>query len=572
MRVLLVHPEDSPELAPWSEASWDLIVDLGWSGTYAYAELSRRLRCEVISLYGLLDHAVHRDRLRELNSVGLGQIVDSEGIDWWEVYSANLDHTLSQLLMIAALADRIPVNADVFTTRAHPASRTLSILLKREIKVFSNNSPHGPTQGLAKKLRTLRPSQILEIAGDKWDTDYQLRRLWTRRHRASTESLVLFPSAYQNVSRIQIAYARMLPERRFILVVTRRNGRIDVPANVEVRSLAAYAPTVAASTELERSDLLRRWESLKLARLYSHALLLVGLQEGAFVPFEKLLRDGLRIRDAWNIVFANEPVAAVLSGDENNEFTRLPSILARSRRIRTLACDHGALNLTLALRTPCAEIYLAAGEMARDYMVNWCGLEADRVTVGAPDTNQGSNPPLTQQAKDWIVFFSTPQEIAGGRTQVLYSEILPELCGLAARTKRKVIVKLHPFESRAARGALIENLLGAPDRALIELRDGPIKSELLERAWFTITVNSSVAVASTMAQVPCFLCDWFDGGWYDYGKQFAKFSAAYPLDSPEQIREIPERLSRIRITDATRNQLHSPVNAARLDSLLFGDQ
>jgi len=143
------------------------------------------------------------------------------------------------------------------------------------------------------------------------------------------------------------------------------------------------------------------------------------------------------------------------------------------------------------------------------------------------------------------------------------------LCAVASEANRKVVVKLHPFESLQIRKAMIDRVVTAANRGLIELRQGPMSQELLERAWFTITVNSSVAVESTMNGVPCFLCAWFDGDWSDYGKQLAKYSAGHPLSSPREIRGIPERLDQIKITDATQQALRSPVNPGVLDAILF---
>jgi hypothetical protein len=207
--------------------------------------------------------------------------------------------------------------------------------------------------------------------------------------------------------------------------------------------------------------------------------------------------------------------------------------------------------------------------MAQNYMVEWCGLSASGVVVGAPQNAHGFALQKRERRRDWIVFFSSPYEISSGRTQGFYSEILPELCALASKTNCKVIVKLHPFESLQIRRAMIDRAVTGANRGLVELRQGPMSSDLLERAWFTITVNSSVAVESTMNGVPCFLCAWFDADWSDYGKQLAKYSAGLPLSSPPEIRSIPERINRINITDVTRRALHSPINPASLDAILF---
>ena len=94
--------------------------------------------------------------------------------------------------------------------------------------------------------------------------------------------------------------------------------------------------------------------------------------------------------------------------------------------------------------------------------------------------------------------------------------------------------------------------------------------DLFARAWCSLTVESSVAVESTLNGVPCFLCSWFDASWYDYGKQFAKYSAGYPLDSPQRIREIPDLLKQFQITEASCRRLHTSISPEHLESVLSG--
>jgi hypothetical protein len=215
-------------------------------------------------------------------------------------------------------------------------------------------------------------------------------------------------------------------------------------------------------------------------------------------------------------------------------------------------------------------MYLVSGDMARDYMISWCGLPADQIAVGGPQKGHGSVPSAEQKRRDWIVFFSEQYELFSARTQMLYSELLPELCFLARQTNRKVIVKLHPFETLRVRRAMIDTALSEEDRALVEMREGPMTPDLFERAWFTVAVESSVAVESTMNGVPCFLCGWFDASWYDYAKQFVKFSAGYRLDSPKGIRQIPRLVKEITITSATRRALYAAISPGFLDLILFG--
>ncbi len=573
MKILLVHPHDSVEAGIWADTRWDLVVDLGWSGREAYSRQSERLGFRVFSIYDFLDHAQHRDRLREILALGLDQLVDAESVDWWETFSVYPYHQLEKLLLLSALAEQIPADAEIFTTRRHFAIRALSLLLNREIKSFSvEHKSHFKerAQRYVTAAFALRPSQMIEIAFDKWDTDYRFRRHFARSAKQSQTPAVLLPSAYANVSRAQIAYARMLPHRRFLLVITRRNGSIqELPANVELRSLASYASPVLPATEKECAGLLARWQDLQNNVFEINPVLRLARKLHVFDDFANFLRRGLHVRDAWREVFAREPITTMLSADENNPYTRLPIVLAASRKLRTVSCDHGALNMTLGIRRLCSEAYLVKGNMARDYSIGWCGLSPDKIVVGGPREAQ----PLSvsnQAQRDWIVFYSEAYELSSGRTQAFYAELLPELCRLASLTKRKIIVKLHPFESRRVRKLFVDRVLSAEQRSLVKLRVGPMARDLFERAWCSLTVESSVAVESTLNGVPCFLCGWFDASWYDYGKQYAKFSAGYTLDSPQRVREIPKLIAQFRITEATRQNLQTEITPEHLESVLSG--
>lgn len=572
MNILLVHPADFVETGPWTETEWNLVVDLGWSGRHSYQQQATRLGCRVVSILDLLDHADHLSQLREILGVGINHLVDSESIDWWEVYSGPLYPQVEQLMLSSVLAKQVPDDAEIFATRPHFVTRILSLLLKRPIRFFVPDQKVGlarKTSRYLKRVSALRPSQMAEIAFDKWDPAYRVRRLVNRRPSPSKTPVVLLPSAYVNVSRAQLAYAEMLPKRRFLLVVTRASGRqLQLPSNVELRSLASYALALSPETRREYVSLSDKWHQLQNDRLAADPVFGVATELGMFAGFPSFLRSGLTIRNAWREVLTTEPIQAVLSADEHNPFTRLPALLAQSRKVRTLSCHHGALNLTIGIRKACSDIYLASGDMERDYMTAWCGLDAERIVVGGP---QKASPRMSaQETRDRIVFFSEQYELVPARTQTFYSELLPELCSLARQTNRKVIVKLHPFESFRVRKVMIDKALSEQDRALIEIREGQMTPDLFERAWFTVMVESSVAVESTMNGVPCFLCGWFDAAWYDYARQFAKYSAGHWLDSPENIRQIPQLFKEITITDATRRALHTAISPARLDSFLTG--
>jgi hypothetical protein len=580
MKILLVHPDDSLEVGEWAGKRWDLAVDLGWSGRHTYSRQTEHLGFRVFSVFDLLDTEQHRSRMRQILALGLEQVVDSTFLDWWDLFSPWSYQRLEQLLLMSTLAEQIPADAEIFTTSHHFALRALSLLLKREmknhdIKSFSVERRNGfrdKSHRYLKAALTFRPSQLMEISFDKWDADYRLRRHFVRLPKTpSTTPAILLPSAYVNVSRAQVAYARMLPHHRFLMVVTRRNGRLqELPSNVELRWLASYAPRSLPATVEERDRLLARWREVQNDLFATNSVLHLANKLQVFDGFAGVLKSGLRIRDAWLEVLAREPIVGVLSADESNSYTRLPSLLARSRKLRTVYCDHGALNMTFGIRRPASDAYLVKGEMARNYCIEWCGLSADKIVVGGSAEANHRLPSANRTERDWIVYYSESYELSSGRTQTLYAELLPELCLLAERMNRRVIVKRHPFESLRMRKALVDRSLSAEQRSLVEVREGPMTPELFARAWCSLTVESSVAVESTMNGVPCFLCSWFDASWYDYGKQYAKYSAGYPLDSPQRIREIPQLLEKIQITEATRRNLQTSISPEHLESVLSG--
>ena len=104
-----------------------------------------------------------------------------------------------------------------------------------------------------------------------------------------------------------------------------------------------------------------------------------GDQAGFFDHFPKMLAEGLCVRDAWESLLDHEPIHSVLSGDDLNVYTRIPLFLARRRGIRAIYCSHGALDGGLLFKQPYADLFLAKGEMEKDYMVRICRLPEERV-------------------------------------------------------------------------------------------------------------------------------------------------------------------------------------------------
>jgi hypothetical protein len=108
------------------------------------------------------------------------------------------------------------------------------------------------------------------------------------------------------------------------------------------------------------------------------------------------------------------------------------------------------------------------------------------------------------------------------------------------------------------------------DRKLVEVTADPVSERLLRKIWFSLTVESSVAVECALAAVPCFLCGWFDIDLYSYGKQYERFGAARILDDPADISRIPELLGSQRPGAEVRNRLYHPITREDLEAVLKG--
>jgi hypothetical protein len=569
MRVLLVHPEDSPTAGEWSNSRWDLVVDLGWAGSAQYAAWSEELGCPVRGLYSRSEWHEGVRRMREIRQAGGDCLVGKEGIDWWDLLAPQCFQAIYEFLLLLGIAAETQSPAEVRATRQHGLADTLGKLLGVKVVPFikQGGAFSSRVRRYNKALRRLSRVQVAAIALDKWDTDYRFRRLLHGRGRSSLEQKILLPSAYRNVSRVLAAYARLLPERRFLMVTTRADGMIpNLPGNVASAPLAAYAPRPRnQATEREIDALIEQWRALH-TRLQQSKDPVTSYCVDLFPDFARSLRMGLRIRDAWREVLEKEQISSVLCGDEHNPYTRLPVLLARGRGLRTVHCTHGALDVNLLLCGLCSDLYLAKGEMEKDYMVEQCEVSEDRIVLGAPVTEHSLCSGEIRAAGGQIVFFSEPYELYSGRTETLYREVLPGLCAIARQYKRKVVLKLHPFEDADGRSRLVDRILTGDDRQRVEVSTAPMSEQLLGSIWFALTVESSVAVECALAGIPCFLCGWFDLGMQCYGAQYEKFDAARILASPSAIAHIPEMLDQPAGADS--RSLSQPIAPIELDEIL----
>ncbi|PYX13276.1 MAG: hypothetical protein DMG87_21895, partial [Acidobacteria bacterium] len=133
----------------------------------------------------------------------------------------------------------------------------------------------------------------------------------------------------------------------------------------------------------------------------------------------------------------------------------------------------------------------------------------------------------------------------------------------------KLVVKLHPFESRRERQRLINRILTAEQQQIATVVSGALSEDLLQRTWAGITVLSTAASECAVRGIPSFLCGWLEYSHYGYIEQFERFGVGQVLRSPEEIAEIPQLIRHYRQPEVSSN-LWQPVTSARLQELFSG--
>ena len=97
-----------------------------------------------------------------------------------------------------------------------------------------------------------------------------------------------------------------------------------------------------------------------------------------------LIRWGVAARNAWIRLFESENIAGCLSADDVNPYTSLPLFIATQRNIPALAVHHGATDSRMAVKPLIADFYLAKGELERDYLLNTCRADPERIVMAGP--------------------------------------------------------------------------------------------------------------------------------------------------------------------------------------------
>jgi len=568
MKVLLIHSEDDPENGPWASLPWDRVVDLGLGGKNSYARWSRQFRCAVTNLNALRHGFDDFRRIRDLLGLGCGRLIDEYGLDWWEIMSLLLHGEMEILILLQRFAQTVSSGDEVYVTRPGLHANLLRGLLAAQLNVFpaGRGAQKGGLRHYIRRASRLSASQMTDVFWDKYDAGYQFRGRLGRKRRPSARPVVLLPTAYVNVSRTGIAYANSFPEENFLLVTTRKSGWVrNTPRNVTAAWLSSYACVRDRSDETAAMG--DHWRSLldELCRAEEFKIL---NRLGYLDSFPRWFRHGLEVRDAWRNVLDNEPVQGVLCADDSNPYTRIPLLLARERGLPNVACHHGALDCRYVFKRSYGDVIWAKGTMEEDYLVRVCGAPQEKVEIGAPALPANWKHSASQAFRPYLLFLSEACEVSGGRAEEFYRDVLPQLADLALATGRELIVKLHPAESKNERARLLARVLSIEQKRSARIVDGPLTEDLLEKAWFGITITSTVAMECAIRGIPCFLCKWLEFWPYGYIEQFNRFGVGRSLNDPSEIDKIPEYLQQHAVRADVSATCWQPAAAGRLRQLL----
>ncbi len=571
MKILLINSEDHPEKGPWTNVIWDRIVDLGMGGANTYARCMGRFGCPVTTLNSLRNGFDDFWRVREGLGLGCGWMIDEHGLDWWEIMSIEMIEEMETLIVLQRFVRTISAGDEVHVSRPGIHASVLHSLLPGRVQVFSlrRSAKKGGLGHYWRLSRKLSAAQIMDIVGDKYDAGYQVRGRLARKCIPSTGPVVLLPSAYVNVARTGIAYANTFPQENFLLVATRQSGWLqDLPRNVAAAWLSSYASVRDRSDEYAEMEV--QWRSLQ-NRLGKFAEFDILNRLGYLDSFPKRFRHGLEVRDAWRNVLDTEPVECVLCADDSNPYTRIPLLLAKARALPNIACHHGALDGRYVFKRSYGGVIWAKGRMEEDYLVRSCGVPPERVEIGAPALPANWKP--RQQStghtlRPNILFISEAFELTSGRPEECYRDVLPPLADLALAAGRKLIVKLHPAESKTERADMLARTLSSRQRSVAQIINGPLTEGLLATAWFGITILSTVAVECAIRGIPCFLCRWLESSAHGYVEQFIRFGVGIALNEPSEIEKIPQYLEQHTAGADVLNNCWQPAAPGRLRELL----
>jgi hypothetical protein len=495
----------------------------------------------VFSIYDLSAGVDDLRRTRELLQFGMGEVVDKSGIDWWDVLAQSIVPELQQLALARRLAAIVEASAELHVTRPHFVGTALQLLTDATlVQLQTGWSLLGRAKHYVNVCQQLDFSQIAQVFQDKFDPEHNVRRRFAKRKWHAGSPLVLLPSAYVNVSRTALAYAGMVPDLNFLLLTARNSGRLTpLPANVATESLDGYFSGV---NHAEMKSLLDQWGRLELKLTQAAEEFAIAKSAGVLGNAPDRLKSGIAIRNAWLSLYESQYISACLCADDTNPYSRIPLILAENQGLPTVACHHGALDSRMAIKNQRADLYLAKGEMEKDYLVRICQVEPEQIIIGGPASELKQPQSENKTSRNRLVFFTEPYHTTGWRMKEVYRDLLPRLVSLARECGLELVFKLHPFESIKGHERLLRQLLPEDKAREIRVVNGPISAEFWLQVSCALTAQSTVAIDCSLRGIPIFLCGWLADSVSGYAQQYARFGVGHLLQSAQHLNRIPQLL------------------------------
>jgi hypothetical protein len=519
-----------------------VVIDTARAPRSTYRAWSARTGGRVVSVYDWGREIDDLYRTRDLLELGMGRLLDRDGIDWWDVCSLMLSPDLQQLMLGRRVARDLDPNCELHATRDSAFVRGMQALLGVRAKIHRHGSAIDTLRSALHAVQTLDRGELFQVLQDKFDGGHRLRSWFARHPYGNGKPIILCPSAYSNVSRAVANYAGSCPQKDFYMVLARRNARISaLPPNVRVASLDGY---FVSSNSSELRSRLHEWAHLRRRLVASSEEYLMADSAGVLGRIASLLRWGIAVRDAWSGVFQIENVVECFCSDDSNPYTRIPLLLAKKRRLPTIACHHGALDFRLAFKRSHADVHFVKTEMEWDYTVSVCKLPAQQVVLKSCEGKPAvRTPALCDSKPGYLTFFTEAYHSAGFREVEIFSELMPKLLFASQKLGLQLALKLHPFDGVKKMKSCLRAALSEPDRKLVQVWSGAMSDERWRSTHVMLTGQSSVALEGVEKGIPTFLCRWLSDPFSGYQKQFVRYGIGKLLGSVEEILNIPEALT-----------------------------
>ncbi len=519
-----------------------MVIDTGRAPRSTYRVWSARTGGRVMSVYDLACEIDDLYRTRDLLELGIGKLLDHHGIDWWDVCSLMLSPDLQLLMLGRRIAHDLDRNCELHATRDSAFVRGLQALLGLRAKIQRHGSGIDTLRSALHAAHTLDRGELFQVLQDKFDEGHHIRRWFARHPQGDGRPIVLCPSAYINVSRAVAKHAASCPQKDFYLVLARQNARLSpLPANVRVASLDGY---FVSSDSSELRSLLHEWEHLRRRLVASSEEFMMADNAGVLARIPSLLRWGIAVRDAWSRVFQIENVIECFCADDSNPYTRIPLMLAKKRRLPTVACHHGALDCRLAFKRSHADVHIVKTEMEWDYTVSICKVPPQQVVLKSCDDESSVRAPaLCDSKRGYLTFFTEAYHSAGFREVEIFSDVMPKLLAASQTLGLRLAIKLHPFDGVKKMKSCLRAVLADSDRKLVQVWSGAMSDGRWRSTHVMVTGQSSVALEGVQRGIPTFLCRWLSDPFSGYQKQFVRYGFGKLLNSTEEILAIPEILT-----------------------------